>query len=330
MSKSIPTDFIFCIADIERETGLHKDTLRVWERRYGFPSPLRDGRGDRRYDEEQLSRLKLIKRLLDGGFRPGSVVNLAMNELLTLINGTKSAPVKSTHKLHKRTEAESSISPKWLDWLCNNEIDQFRRGIQQHLICHGLAHTIHSLIAPLAVQVGDAWHAGRLSIFQEHLFSEIIQVILREAIVAISASSSHAVRRPRVLLTTPPNEHHVSGLLMAECIFALEGCERISIGANTPVSEIIGATRQVPVDIVALSFSSYSTAREVGQVLWQLDEQLAPGIQVWVGGSARALQSRRNLPPEVVLVRHANDLTKLVARWRNECSMEMSAQQLDR
>ncbi|HRI93726.1 MAG TPA: MerR family transcriptional regulator, partial [Accumulibacter sp.] len=30
------------IGAVERDTGLGKDTLRVWERRYGFPQPTRD------------------------------------------------------------------------------------------------------------------------------------------------------------------------------------------------------------------------------------------------------------------------------------------------
>jgi hypothetical protein len=33
------------IAAVERDTGLAKDTLRVWERRYGFPQPGRDANG---------------------------------------------------------------------------------------------------------------------------------------------------------------------------------------------------------------------------------------------------------------------------------------------
>src|SRR5271165_2475103 len=37
----------FGIAAVERDTGLSKDTLRVWERRYRFPLPLRDTSGER-------------------------------------------------------------------------------------------------------------------------------------------------------------------------------------------------------------------------------------------------------------------------------------------
>ena len=69
------------IAAVERETGLGKDTLRVWERRYRFPTPSRDSSGDRLYSLEQVQQLKLISRLLDSGLRPGKVVGLGQAAL---------------------------------------------------------------------------------------------------------------------------------------------------------------------------------------------------------------------------------------------------------
>ena len=46
------------IAAVERDTGLSKDTLRVWERRYGFPMPERDTLGERSYPFGQVERLR--------------------------------------------------------------------------------------------------------------------------------------------------------------------------------------------------------------------------------------------------------------------------------
>ena len=62
------------IAAVERDTGLSKDTLRVWERRYGFPMPERDAIGERAYPLDQVEKLRIVKRLMDGGHRPGRVV----------------------------------------------------------------------------------------------------------------------------------------------------------------------------------------------------------------------------------------------------------------
>ena len=61
---------LFNIGVVERETGIGKDTLRVWEKRYGFPLPVRDQHEDRLYPAEQVDQLRLIKRLLDIGMRP--------------------------------------------------------------------------------------------------------------------------------------------------------------------------------------------------------------------------------------------------------------------
>ena len=40
------------ISAVERETGLSKDVLRMWERRYGFPDPGRDDNVERQYSAD--------------------------------------------------------------------------------------------------------------------------------------------------------------------------------------------------------------------------------------------------------------------------------------
>ena len=73
------------ISAVERDTGLSKDTLRVWERRYGFPQPVRDAFDERVYPADQVERLRLIARLLNSGQRPGRVVSLPMPALQQLV-----------------------------------------------------------------------------------------------------------------------------------------------------------------------------------------------------------------------------------------------------
>ncbi|HTJ96057.1 MAG TPA: MerR family transcriptional regulator, partial [Rhodocyclaceae bacterium] len=50
----------FNITAAERDTGLSKDLLRMWERRYGFPQPERDQHGERVYSLVQIERLRTI------------------------------------------------------------------------------------------------------------------------------------------------------------------------------------------------------------------------------------------------------------------------------
>src|SRR5512134_2439645 len=80
------------IGAVERETGLSKDVLRTWERRYGFPTPDRDANGERLYTAEQVNRLLLIKRLMDQGHRPGRLIAAPGEELATLSPRRSAAP----------------------------------------------------------------------------------------------------------------------------------------------------------------------------------------------------------------------------------------------
>jgi hypothetical protein len=82
---------LMSIAAVERDTGLSKDTLRVWEKRYGFPAPERDAQGERCYPMDQIERLRVIKRLLDVGHRPGRVVTLPMVDLGALASRSADA-----------------------------------------------------------------------------------------------------------------------------------------------------------------------------------------------------------------------------------------------
>src|SRR6201998_1436698 len=78
----------FGIAAVERDTGLSKDTLRVWERRYRFPLPARDTSGERVYSRQDVEKLRELTRLLDQGHRPGKVIALAIEQLERLADAT--------------------------------------------------------------------------------------------------------------------------------------------------------------------------------------------------------------------------------------------------
>ncbi|MFD0666716.1 MerR family transcriptional regulator [Ramlibacter sp. MAHUQ-53] len=310
-------DATWSIADVERDTGLGKDTLRVWERRYGFPLPSRDGLGERAYPPDQVRRLRVIKRLLDAGHRPGKVVPLPFDELQALValGGPAGRAGAARASVAPAAGLLQDLASPWLGWLAADRTDAVRQALQQHILRHGLGPTVEDLVAPLCVLVGDAWLRGELSVYQEHLFTETLQTVLREAIASLDASGQGLARQPRVLLTTTPGEQHGLGLLMAECHFALESCARFVLGVSTPVADIVLAARQLRVDVLALSFSAHASRRDLVDSLRQLQDQLPEGVEVWVGGSAAAAH-RRALPERVVVMRRASDVSAQVQAWR--------------
>lgn len=293
------------ISDVERDTGVPKETLRVWERRYDFPQPDRDSNGERLYPADQVHRLRLVKRLLDLGYRPGKIMHMGPDELAELAG-----------KAGAETPAPNADDPELrqcIELIKGHKMYELRQRLSQALLQLGLQRFVIELIAPLTTLVGDAWSAGQLAVFEEHLFAEALQSVMRNAIFAANQQIGHAEASPRILLTTVPQERHGLGLLMAEALFALEGAHCVSLGVQTPLSDIVEAARVQRADIVALSFSSVMSPRAAIENVTELQNRLGGGVQVWAGGHCAAL-ARRQLGPQCVLDLH--DIRGAVTRWR--------------
>ena len=84
MSAQIESQEGLPIASVEQVTGIARATLRIWERRYGFPQPGRDLRGERCYPDEQVRKLRLIADLMAQGHRPGRLVQMTAPQLMAL------------------------------------------------------------------------------------------------------------------------------------------------------------------------------------------------------------------------------------------------------
>ena len=290
------------ISAVERDTGLSKDTLRMWERRYGFPDPQRDSLGERVYAAEQVEKLRVIKRLMDRGMRPGKLMRQSLEDLLALGSGFGNGD-----------DAERVLAPEMhamLALLRSHRVSDLRRALARTLARQGLGRFVTAIAVPLNRAVGEAWMRGELAVFEEHLYSESLQIVLRAAIAAVPQDASS----PRVLLTTLPGEQHGLGLLLAEALLALEGAQCLSLGVETPVADIASAAVAQSADIVALSFSGAYPVQQMSTGLGELRARLDKGIALWAGSAAGALGRR---PPQGVLV--LSDLGALhaaLADWR--------------
>src|SRR5689334_9148925 len=64
----------FSIGALSRASGVPAETLRTWERRYGFPSAERTESGHRRSPPSTLDRLRLVVSAMALGHRPSNVL----------------------------------------------------------------------------------------------------------------------------------------------------------------------------------------------------------------------------------------------------------------
>lgn len=303
--RSAQTRVMLSISAVERDTGLSKDTLRVWERRYGFPQPERDAFGERSYPVDQVDRLRIIRRLLDLGHRPGKVIALPVERLQALAAEVAQSAVAPEQISHAPDELQ-----RYMDLIKGHQVAELRDALSQATLRMGLDRFVVQIAAPLTRQVGEAWARGWFEVFEEHLYTEAMQVALRNGIGSIP----HTARGPKVLLTTFPHEPHGLGLLMAQAIMALDGCQCVSLGTQTPVWDIVLAASSQRTDVVALSFSPSLNPNLVVDGLTELRAKLPEQVEIWAGGSHPVLQRRP--PADVTVLSRLEDIHQRIKAWR--------------
>ena len=148
MNAPLHEEPVFSISAVERDTGLSKDTLRVWERRYGFPAPLRNANGERLYPQHQLDRLRLVRRLLDGGHRPARIVAASIEELEDLV-----AAIRGANADPLAPERDTAL----LQFVRLHRSAELAAGLRQALLKQGLQRFVVETLAPLAAAVGGLW-----------------------------------------------------------------------------------------------------------------------------------------------------------------------------
>lgn len=284
------------IAAVERETGIPKDLLRQWERRYQFPLPARDDNGDRLYSQQELDKLRLIRLLMERGKRPGKLMALDLGELQLMLDS--------------HADDDAAALEQLMPLLRQRNLQAIRCWLLQRLASQGLRQFVSQTVTQANIDIGHAWERGELAVHEEHLYTEQIQSLLRQAIHEMYADP----QPPRVMLTTVPGEQHALGCLMVEAVLRLDGCDVIPFGTEMPFQEIIEAAVSHQVDCVGLSFSAAFPATDAVVALAGLRQMLPAHIAIWAGGAA--LRARPAVADGILLTLSLDEVGAAAAAWR--------------
>ncbi len=282
----------YSIRVTSRLTAIELDTLRMWERRYGFPRPERTSGGSRVYSGADVEALRLIKRALEQGYRPGEIVGKPLSELTRLVLVASEAP--------SRAATASPTMDTILGALLRDEVALLRAELRQAAVMLGPKRFLAEVAHAISVRVGALWAAGKLEVRHEHLLSECLSAQLR----VLMAAYEERPGAPRVLLSTLPGERHGLGLEMTQVYLAASQITPILLGVDTPPEQIVKAARSHAVDVVGLLVTEASDLKTTkSQLRWMLRE-LPRRVRIWVGGAGGA---RLGIDDEAV---------RIVTTWR--------------
>jgi len=297
LTENADTAAALHIREVVRITGLRREQLYMWQRRYGFPAPLRDSFGDRVYPPDQVARLRLIKQLLSEGWRAGAVVPLADTALQSMLGLTVEEPAPLP------TEIETAVR-----MLGSHRTLDLQQHLSKLLSTQGMRKFLEQTLIPLNEAVHERVVRGEMQTFQELRFADLAQRLLREARTGRSTRDAR-----QVLLATPPNDPNQLGLTILELLLQTEGVSCITLGAGIPAQEIAGAAKAYHVALVLLLFDRGISGKIAGEEIRGLRHALPADVPLIVSGRAVNL-----LAKPVEHTHAAADFSSVIAKMRTE------------
>ncbi|HTL96573.1 MAG TPA: cobalamin-dependent protein [Gemmatimonadaceae bacterium] len=273
------------IAVVTERTGLSQDLLRVWERRYGAVTPARSPGGQRLYSDADIERLTLLSSATRAGRSISHAARLSTPELAALVD----EDIAARQRLPAVGIAASEVGDIVGDAMAltraldSSSLDDMLR---RSVATLGVSTFIESVAAPLLRRVGDEWHAGQLTVAQEHLVSSLLHDIVAESMRSFTKKNGAL----RLLVATPAGERHVIGAALVGAAAAVEGWNVLYLGADLPATEIADAAVSARVRLVAVSIVYVEHREAVIEEMQSLRSRLPSTIPLIAGGSgARAI-----------------------------------------
>lgn len=269
-------------------SGITPHVLRAWERRYRVVTPSRSAGGQRLYSDQDIERLRLLRRLTAQGHGIGQLAKLPLDELERLWRDDEEAEdigADDTAVNDRVLEYRSAIF-KAAQCLAAGEL---QGALERAAVTFGVPAFLEQVAAPAIREIGHGWQDGTITVGQEHLATAVFRRVLGWIIDTFDVNEPSA----RVIVGTPPRQVHELGALLAAAAAASEGWDVIYLGADLPVRDIISATKQAGARAVALSIVTPEEDGTLMEELKQLLQGLGPEVQLFLGGAAVTRRPQR-------------------------------------
>lgn len=272
---------LYNIGVVSRMTGVPVATLRVWERRYDFPSSDRTRGGHRIYSEREVERLRWVKARIDEGMQTGQAIR-ALQHLEDRGEAspppTPLAPARSGDTAPTPAGAAIEVlQARFAQALLDHDLAGADRILAEVLAIYPLEALILDLIRPSLVTIGQGWIDGEVSVATEHLASHFV----RQRLLAWLDSGPSSRPVPPTVLACAPDDWHEVSLLMLGVLLRRQGWPVSYLGPAVPLPDLasfVRAARPAAVVLVAMLPESARALQAWPEHLPELAERGRPPV----------------------------------------------------
>lgn len=266
--KAMSTTGGYRIKTASKLTGVPRNTLLAWERRYGFVVPERTDNGYRIYSDSDITRIREVKALVDAGH--------AVSEAIALLSTRRAVSPAAPGPTGPHQPRRAALRDALLsfDRISAEEVASGFSGVS-------FSDLLRHVYLPLLHEIGDGWSEGTYTVAQEHFATAYVRERLTRMLIKLGTGHRAG---PRVVLACFPGELHELGLLGLGVQFALAGWQTVFLGGQVPQEELIGLLHQHPARLACVSSVVPIAPEHLTRYARQLRQAVSPQIHVAIGG----------------------------------------------
>lgn len=252
-------------------TGLTTHVIRAWEKRYGLVNPTRGLNRYRLYSDEDVLLFRYLKTETQKGSSIGDLSHLGREELLRRMNKEQvSVPRQLTPSEPLITELIASIQ--------NYSWAEFQRQLNGALAVIPFEESLLTFLLPLLERVGQLWHAGKITVGQEHFVTQHIQQKISSAMNQLRMPA----HGPACVVCCPAKEHHEVGAQVVAYWCLARGFPTFYLGADLPMIELGKFCAQIRPLLTLISLSTPLPDPEPFVI--ELNYHVKPYAPIGIGG----------------------------------------------
>ncbi len=249
---------VYNIGVVARMTDIAENTLRIWERRYGFPTPDRTEGGHRLYSAREVARIQWVKQRLDEGMQ--------IRNAIQALSQHEETGLSVNASLESQAVARSSVSSattrkQLLEALIALDKHQADLILGDALAIHSLEQLLLTIIAPTFTAIGQAWQTDRISIATEHFATNY----LRHKLLTWMQMAPPEYPVQPVVLACAPGELHEGGLLMLGLLLQRLRWPVVYLGQSIDLPDLIVLVEQIKPSMIVFVAMTEPSAQALSQ-----------------------------------------------------------------